>query len=305
MNTNRIASLLHYDWMLHKHTLKLTGIVIGIIYLCLALLYFVIKYELGAGDGNEHLPTFIGFFCQSFFSYAALAAMLVTTTILTEKFCYPRTATAYLTLPGTSFEKFVVMMAEYGITWIAMQIYFIIMFYITMGVCALNAPSLDWMLNVFSFYNPTEFADAINEVMGSINSSRETIDAMDAEGGAKSLIAGSIQNLLTASIWMNPFSSIAYLAYYLVLNMFFKSNVQIKAIACMFLTYFVFIVGIMILIFGWLGMNAAHGSVQEEHMLGQMSTFLDCITVFIYSTPAIAAGLLYWFYGLIARKQAK
>jgi len=305
MNTNRIASLLHYDWMLHKHTLKLTGMVIGIIYLCLALLYFVIKYELGAGDGNEHLPALIGFFCHSFFSYANMAAMLVITTILTEKFCYPRSATAYLTLPGTSFEKFVVMMAEYGITWIGMQVYFIIMFYITMGACALNAPSLDWMQNVFSFYNPNEFAEAVNEIMGNINSSRETIDTMATERGARGLIAGSVQNLITASIWMAPFSSIAYLAYYLVLNMFFKSNVQIKAIACIFLTYFVFLVGLMILIFGWIGMKAAHNTVQEENMLGQMSTFIDCLTVFIYSTPVIAAGLLYWFYRLIARKQAK
>lgn len=307
MNTKRIASLLHYDWMLHNHTLKLTGIVIGIIYLCLALLYFVIKSELGFdGSHSESLPQVIGFFCHGYFSYATMAAMLVTTTLLTEKFCYPRTATAYLTLPGTSVEKFIVMLAEYAIAYIAMQIFFIVMFYVTMAICAINAPELNWMQNVFSYFDPYKESDIVQGILDSIKAtSANDIQTMATQEGAQGVLARSILNMTNASIWMSPFASIAYLAYYMILNMFFKSNVQIKAIACIFLTYFAFMVALMIFIFGIIGAGIVSKDMREEIMFGKMETLFSCVTAFLYTTPAIAAGLLYFFYKQICRKQAK
>lgn len=318
---NRIGALIRYDWMLHKHNFKLTYGVIAIIYIAIAILYFISKAALSFDTDFAQLPELVSVFCVSFFNYAGIAIVIMVTATVVEKFCHPRTATAYLTLPGTSLEKFIVVIIDLIAAFVALKALFLVMFYLTMGACYLSSPELDWAQNGFMFLWPN--ADS-NQFVTSIISEfqekgyEEALDELSKLGSGAQSFVESVQRLVNASVTMNIFSNIAIVTFYLVIVMLFKTNVQIKAIGCLILTYIAYVVGIMITMFCMLGSlffkmkNLSEMAVEENtpdlfmnDLFSNLTTFADVVTVGLYCLPFIAAGLLYLFYYQIKHKQAK
>lgn len=299
-NINRIGALLRYDWMLNKRTIGLTAAVIVSIYAFLVFCYFIIKRELDF-NGSEALPATIGVFIHSFFSYANLAMMLVITTILTKKFCEPRTSTSYLTLPGTSIEKFTVMLIDYLAGFLGVYALYFVVFYITMGICALVNPNLDWALNAFTFINPLYSTSTMQSFMGS-PSFEEAADSLEqVSTGFGDTFLGFLHQIL----FLAPFTSLMAFAYYLVLNMLFRTNCQIKSIACYYLTSFVFVIILVICIIAYSITVFNVNDINDAYVADKMSMVFTIVLYALYAAPFIAAGLFYVFYRQICRKQAK
>lgn len=324
MNMNRIGALIRYDWMLHKHNIKLTYAVIAIIYICIALLYFLSKASLHldimtdkGSSFYESLPTYISGFCVTFFNYAGYAVVFLMTSLVTEKYCHPRTATAYLTLPGTTLEKFCVVAIDFIAAFVALKVLYLIMFYLTMGICYLNAPDLDWSINGLALLLPEETMNMANNIVTQI----QGVDKMEElkklgemNNETMNAFIAAIENTQKAGFWMAPFSTIASVVFYLILNMFFKTNVQIKAIGCIVISYIAYIVITMIVVFGILGklLFESHNLSGNDADLFVINNIFEPITGFlnfmaglIYAMPLIAAALLWVFYYQIKRKQAK
>ena len=308
MNTKRIFALLQYDWMLHKHALKLTAAIIGSIYVAFAIIYFILKSRLGISGYNEALPQLITTFCNTYFSYATFAAMFVVTTLLTEKFCHPRTATAYLTLPGTSLEKFVVMVCDYVIVALGTKIYFLVMFYLTMGICALNAPGLDWAQNGFAMLFPADAYQIIGEGMkafGNGMSNAEVFDQLAQKGPMQASFVETLQTMIYACLNFQIFYCIIGWAIYAILCLQFKSNVQIKSIAICTAVWLFLIIASTIAFVAWIIANENAIDNDPVIVIEQIESTLKVWTYIFYCTPALAAGLLCLCYRMISRKQAK
>lgn len=316
MNTNRIASLIRYDWMLHKHNIKLTYAVIAIIYICIALLFFISKFMLNFDEDPAGMPKIIAGFCLTFFNYASIAMVLMMTTLVTEKFCNPRTATAYLTLPGTSVEKYCVVLFDYLATYIGIKVLYLIMFYITMGLCYLNAPELNWAQNGFALLLPNGAQNSVMEMLTEITGENayEQLNEVAQSEPAMVPFVDRIMSFANLSIWLAPISAIAGFAYYLVLTMLFKTNAQIKAIGCGVLTYIVWIVFNILLVFGFLGslifkaqnlIGVEADQFVAENIMTPLCSYIYMMEGFLYISPLLAIGLLYLFYRQICHKQAK
>lgn len=98
-------------------------------------------------------------FIQSYFSYAQLAMVFVVTTILHAKFTNPRSATGYLSLPGTSLEKYIVMLVDYALASLAVFALWIVLHYLTMAVCWMVSPEISWNVNPLQFLTPVRSMD--------------------------------------------------------------------------------------------------------------------------------------------------
>lgn len=307
---NRISSLVRYDWMLHKHSIKLTFAVIGIVYICFALVFLAAKAAIDFSI-SESTPQILATFCMSFFSYAEIAVVLMMTTIVVEKFCSPRTATAYLTMPGSSLEKFVVVLIDFTLAILATKVLFLITFYLTMGIGFVFLHELDWAQNGFALLLPTGQTQMVYDMLKSFTGQNagpspvELIQNNAPEGGQPAFV-NVIAQLMSASIWMNPFASIMVFAYYMVLVMLFKTYAQIKAIGCIVLTNIVYAVCVTIvtLSFVWKAANAGSLSYPDT-LIEEFTPLFKLATYFLYCTPIFAAGLLYTFYIQIRYKQAK
>ncbi len=299
-NINRVGQLLSYDWMLHKRTLILAAILIPLIYILIAFLTFVSNSELNMSTPNTQLPLLMVTACSSFFSFAHTAGIIVITTLLTEKFCYPRTATSYLTLPGTSLEKVVTMFAEYFFAYVVIYVTYIVMHYVTMGIGYLFVPELNWGVNIFKLMS---FAPQLGNVNGDLNSL--TLDLQNIKGIEHSeSLPDSLVSFIQTVYWFSPFLTIMQVTFYMILNMFFKTNVQIKAIACCVILWVALIFATIIGSCTYFGMHRSD-EVTPDIIMNFATTVVTVSRYFMYATPAIACGFLYIVYKQVCGKQAK
>ena len=302
---HRIGSLLRYDWVMNKRTAGLTLMVITAIYTFVALTYFVGKSEFSMlANGEDYTgltPAAIGIFIRSFFSYAGLATVLVVTTVMTKKFCEPRTSTSYLTLPGTSLEKFTVMLLDYAIAYGAIWILYFIFFYITMAICAIANPELNWMQDATEYINPIYSVSFFHDMTGQY-SLEDAATQLDNE---MSGLGGEFLSMLSTAFIFAPFSTLASFAFYLNLCMLFRTNCQIKAIALYYGMSFVLGIMLVLVFIGAFFNVVTNTDATQQEIVSMVYTVFNCIRGFLYVTPAIAAALLYILYRQICNKQTK
>lgn len=304
MNFNRIQTLLRYDWTLQKRTLSLAFIITSALYICLILLFFLLKgtFEFDPIYLNG-LPLASAMFCNSFFSYAQIAMVLVVTQILHEKFTNPRTSLSYLTLPGTNAEKWLVMLLDYAFAAAGLWVLQMIMNEVTVIIGYFMIPDSGWTFNPFAYTMfQNEFVEELRNSFATQSNGDET---------AINIFNTTIDKIVKPAMYMAIFTNLVQLAIYIVLNMCFRTHGQLKSIAC--LMGFGAVMGIcMIFGLGHAVMNRLaeySGDVSPtyifEWIAGDGFSFINCIKWYYYISPIIAAALLYLFYWQICRKQAK
>lgn len=305
MNTNRIKSLIRYDWVTNRQKLNLTVGLIVIIYACLALLTYFSK-GVYFGEVNPELPTILAQFIQGYFSYAQFAMEIVITTILHHKFTNPRSSTSYLTMPGTSLEKWTVMLLEYVMGAVTVFGLYILCHVATMFVGWILAPELHWLVNPLE-----DTMDKVNNYLIAINGQSwndivtgvENVEGMTGE--AIKSILDTVELMAYFTLIINIFSYLVYIC----LNMCFRTNGQIKSIAIIFGGTFVFtVIAIvsMILTFAGIAEGAdVDPTMAADSISSTMMTLVYIWRFLIYASPLFCVGLGYLFYRQISRKQAK
>lgn len=313
MNSNRILSLIRYDWAINKNKFSLTMALIAIIYVCCVLLFFLSKNIFHIESLEPETPVIMSKFIGSFFNYAQLAMVFVVTTLLHQKFTNPRSATNYLSIPGTSAEKYVVMLAEYALGAAAVFVIYLICHSLTMLTCWYMFPALDWLTNPFLILFPAKNLDEFSVVMNGVN--WESTMYQMQEVAANEQLAPELLTLFftTVSTLMRftPVITLCELFAYMCVNMLFRTNGQLKTIAIYFAVSVVFAITMIIcsiVVFGT-EISQMAGNVSQEELnnliMGNVITVLNVMTYFCYATPLLLIGLAYLFYRQICRKQAK
>ena len=291
---DRIGALLRYDWTLHKHKFQMMTLITILLYVLLVITILAFNGEVAGlrDEANEHLPKILGDSCNSFFEFAKLAMWLLTTMLLTEKFCNPRTATNYLAIPGTTIEKFTVMALDYVIAFLAIGVLFVVTFYVTMGIGHLFSPELEWGRSILGFYSPGE----ILKEMKAKEDWNITIES--------ARFWHEMNAILNASLYINFFAYFASVALHGVICMFFKSNVQVKAILIELLMLVVMIIVILGIVIGY----AVYAKTNHLPEVVVKQTGLEALfwfRIFLYLQPLFAAAFCYIFYRQLRCKQAK
>lgn len=302
MNTSRIYSLLKYDWAINKHKVCLTMTLITIVYFCLMLLSFFAKgnLDLSLSEGS---PMIIAAFVNSYFKYALIAAVIVVTTILHHKFTNPRSATGYLSLPGTSAEKYTVMLADYATAAIVLFFIYLVCYAITMLLGWFVAPGLDWAINPLMFEHPKNLNDVVLALEGqNLNDLQRTA----IEEGISSDSFASFFDLATNLAWFTPIISLCEFFAYICINMLFRTNGQLKTIALFFVAGFFLMIffGVSLLI-GIKHSMDVFGDVTPEVAFETIAGMFNGVKYFVWASPAALVGLAYLFYHQICKKQAK
>lgn len=301
MNFNRIQSLLRYDWTLQKRSISLALIITLALYVIMVLLFFLFKATFNFdAQGFEGLPLASVMFCNSFFSYAQIAMVLVVTQILHAKFTSPRTSLSYLTLPGTNAEKWLVMLLDYAIVAFALLVLQVVMYEVTSLVGYLMSPNLSWSFNPFAY---TMFQ---NELFESIR--QEQLATGDVV--ANEMMTQMLDKIMIPAMSMALFGNLLQLGIYIVLNMCFRTHGQLKSIAC--LMGFGAVMGIvfMVMAFNFIAsVVTLNGDITPDFILnwiaGDGFSMANCLKWYYYSTPLLSAAVLYLFYKQICWKQAK
>lgn len=294
MNTSRIKALLHYDWVTEKRSFLLATTIIAVTYLFVVFLYFLFNgiTQLDITSSNQ-LPYSSAIFCAQFFSYAQIAMVLFLTQVLHSKFTNPRTSLSYLTLPGTNAEKWLVMIAEYIIGWLTVQVLFAVMFVLTSVVGNLIAPHPDWIFNPFFTWD--------NDFMMGFVKGFSELEDQTADSETLAMMNGMLSKFNVAK-YFSIFVALFQLGCYVVVNMCFRSYGQLKTIACgMGFGALMGVVGIACMFNYFMGI----GDVSPSAMSEMIIDFFNYILYFYYSTPLLSAAVLYLFYWQICKKQAK
>lgn len=300
MNTSRIYSLLRYDWTINKHKICLTMTLITIVYFCLMILSFFAKgnLDLTLSAGS---PLVIAAFVNSYFKYALIAVVFVVTTILHHKFTNPRSATGYLSLPGTSAEKFTVMLSDYAVTALGLFVIYIVCYAITMLLGWFVAPELDWAINPMVFDHPKNLNDMILALEGLNDLQRAAI-----EKDISSESFASFFDIATSLAWFAPIFNLCEFFIYICVNMLFRTNGQLKTIALFFVVSFFFMVFFAVsMVLGIKHSMDIYGDVTPEVAFETIAGMFNAIKYFVYASPAALVGLAYLFYHQICKKQAK
>ena len=307
MNTSRIYSLLKYDWAINKHKVCLTMTLITIVYFCLMLLSFFAKgnLDLSLSEGS---PMIIAAFVNSYFKYALIAAVIVVTTILHHKFTNPRSATGYLSLPGTSAEKYTVMLADYATAAIALFFIYLVCYAITMLLGWFVAPGLDWMVNPLMFDSPNNVNDVLLAFNGN-HSSQEVNEAFEQiknNGGVSVDALTSFIDVVRQIQWFAPIFALCEFFAYICINMLFRTNGQLKTIAVFFAAGFVFMMFFMgTLVIGIKNSMDIFGDVTPDVAFETITSIFSFVRYFVWVSPVVLVGLAYLFYHQICKKQAK
>lgn len=301
ISASRIGKLLQYDWMLHRRKAYLGMILISAIFALFLLLYFIFRYVF-VDDGlysgiSSHFPNLISQFIAGYFSYATVGVIILTTIVLHFKFTNPRTSVSYLSLPGSTMEKYITLLLNYVIAYAGTIVLYVVLFYVAMGIFKCVYPELAWFAvnplglmfsgeasvdNMVSFMSSsdTSFIAMMNEEV-----------ALKGDGG----VGAAMINFIHAAFRMSFFSTLVALGYFLVLNMCFKRAGILISLAIYIgtMTFIVYATIIISLIF------------LEDAPEETIATLLNGFAVFFYMMPLLAA-LLYWkLYRQIKKKQAK
>lgn len=307
MNTSRIYSLLKYDWAINKHKVCLTMTLITIVYFCLMLLSFFAKgnLDLSLSEGS---PMIIAAFVNSYFKYALIAAVIVVTTILHHKFTNPRSATGYLSLPGTSAEKYTVMLADYATAAIALFFIYLVCYAITMLLGWFVAPGLDWMVNPLMFDSPNNVNDVFLAINGNHGSQEvnEAFEQLKNSGDVSVDVITSFVDVARQIQWFAPIFALCEFFAYICLNMLFRTNGQLKTIAVFFAVgFFLMVCFIGTLVFEIKDTFDIAGDVSPKVALETVTSIFVNVRYLLWASPVVLVGLAYLFYHQICKKQAK
>ena len=313
MKSNRILSLIRYDWAINKNKFSLTMALITIIYVCCVLLFFTSKNIFHIDNLEPETPVIMTQFIAAFFEYAKIAMVFVVTTLLHQKFTNPRSATNYLSMPGTSTEKYVVMLSEYALGALAVFVLYLISHSLTMLTCWFVAPELDWLTNPFLILFPFKNLDEFSVVMNGM-SWESTMNQMK-EVAVNEKVAPELLTLFFRTVstfmWFAPIITLCKLFAYMCGNMLFRTNGQLKTIAIFFAVSMVLAITMIVCSIAVFGaeIHQLAGNVSPEELnniiFGNVIMVMNIMTYVCYFTPLILIGLAYLFYRQICRKQAK
>lgn len=304
----RVRALFQYDWMLEKRRIGLSVLIVLGLYIVLGWFIWSLNTNTwldGDSQIGYHLPAImLRGYCSTFFSLLTLCSVFFVTPVLQRKFAKPQTATAYLTLPGTTAEKYWVMLAEYALGFVACAVLYVICFYGTAVIGnLLDRPDVlvtSWEgakpLNAYGWFDYAPFysetvAEGLDEIWQSIFRNKP----QDEERMA-------VMTLLKTTICMTPFVALLELGYYLVLNMLFRAYGQIKSILCYLGTQMGFNI---IITFAGIALFAYCKDLSEEAISQLVVSVIHTITYLLWFIPVLMAGMYYLLYRLMARKQAK
>ena len=138
---------------------------------------------------------------------------------------------------------------------------------------------------------------------GDLTSITQNLDKIEGLESSEPFV-NSIASYVRAAIWMTPFVSIMEVAFYMILNMLFKTNAQIKAIACCVLLWVALVFASIIGICAFFGMHRS-AEVEPGLFLNFATNIVTGLRYFLYATPALACSFLYIFYKQVCGKQAK
>lgn len=305
MNSSRIKSLLHYDWIIEKRNFQLSLIIISAIYLVSVIMYtlFMSFINISTYDDQQAIPYASAIFCSSFFSYAQIAAVIIVTQLLHHKFTNPRTSLSYLTLPGTNAEKWLTMLIDYAIAFICIYVLQLVMFEVTalLGFCL--APELDWIFNPFFAWSDSFINDYMNmqiNINGSGDAATEFLPAF----------IDQMQGFINVSKYFSLFVGTVELGIYIVLNMCFRRLGQLKTIAILAGSLTVLMIIFIFSLSAYMIHSiSAVGDVSPTAVMdiiyGPTFSIFGIMKLFFYCSPLLAAAVLYLFYRQICKKQAK
>ncbi len=308
-DTKRVRALFLYDWMLEKRRIGLSLLIVLGLYIVLG--WFVWSLNTNTWMAAEpqvgyHLPVImLRGYCSTFFSLLAFASVFFATPILQRKFAKPQTATAYLTLPGTTTEKYWVMLAEYLLGFVACAVLYLVCFYGTAIVGNLiDRPDVlvtSWEgpekpSNAYGWFDYAPFyskdvAEAMDKVWQNIFRNKPQDEAYMA-----------VVTLLKTFLCMVPFTALLELGYYLVLNMLFRTFGQVKSILCYLGTQMCFN---MIATFIGIGLVGYCSGLSNEAIEQLALSLVHTATYLLWLIPVLMVGMYYLLYRLMARKQAK
>jgi len=297
----RIANLLRYDWAMEKRRFVMPFAIFAFAYILCTFSTFYPGYSSGHLS-DDSLPILVLIFANSFVSYAELAMILIVTAILHRKFTQPQSSCLYLTLPASPLEKFTVMLLDYVIAFTALYIVYTVLFYLTMLSGYLLEPSYDWSLAPFN-----SSSSFIKEIIETLQTRQAGM--MDGESGyeqrsATDVFLNHIYSHYTSLIVFSFFANLCAFFYYLILNMCFKHNAQIKSIGLFLLTGFIAIVAFCIG-FGIYISTKDFSGMDETGFIRIMTRSFDLLYYALLACVPLSFIEGYIFYRQIRYKQAK
>lgn len=297
----RIGDLLCYDWAMEKRRFILPFVIFAIAYILCTFSTFYPGYSSGHLN-NDSLPILIMIFANSFLSHAQLILILIVTTILHRKFTQPQSSCLYLTLPASPIEKFIVMLLDYVIAFTALYIVYIALFYLTMFIGYLLEPGYNWTLNLFN--NDPGFLRKMIETLQTEQTSRMAAEGSYEQNTATGIFIDHVLSHSAALNILGFFANLSIFLYYLILNMCFKHNAQIKSIGLVLLTGFILAIACIIgFCIYFSTQHIIH--MDETQLLHMMTRTFDLIYYTLLACVPLSLAEGYILYRQIRYKQAK
>ncbi len=285
----RIRNLLRYDWAIDKSKITNTLVIILGLYTAFFLMAYWNQTRLGDADtyspeGGANLATFATVSVMNYFQYATMVVLILATVILHRKFTNPQTSVQYLALPGSRLEKYIVMLADYAIVFVGMEVLYLAVWALSMLVCQLTYPEISWWLNPYGGY---DLADRIFD----FTQSHSTDSAPDLFH----------TNTMQLFFWISPFINLVFFGLWTNVNMLFSHNGILKTIGLFILAYVVLLIGLMFFFVGFFA--TIDHDVETLQYYGHLGSI--AIKVFLWFQIPLALFLQWLFYRQIAKKQAK
>lgn len=300
-NIRRIGDLLRYDWAMEKRRFIMPFAIFVIAYILCLFSTFYPGYSSGHLN-TDGLPVLVMLFANSFFGYAQLVMILIVTAILHRKFTQPQSSCLYLTLPASSVEKFIVMLLDYAIGLTALYLVYAALFYGTMFIGYLLEPGYDWTLNIFNF-DPL-FVRQIIETLQAERIGTNAASGTPATDSATGIFLNHIVSHYGALNIFSVFTNLCIFFYYLILNMCFKHNAQIKSVGLFMLTGFILVIAFLI----WFTVYVSthdFSDMNETRILQMMTRTFDIVYYTLLASVPVSFLGGYIFYRQIRYKQAK
>lgn len=290
-SATRIGHLLRYDFAMERRNLLnwLLALVAGHLMIIGPILYS--NWDDLASFSPDYFVT-DATVCGLLFG---LIMFMRTTSLLHKKFTNPPSATSYLALPGSSAEKFTVLLIDYLFVGLVTLAVTVVSFYLLTALAACKAPAVDWSLNPFGHwtYLIQQIENPDNFRVG-LHSSPEHLTMGLA-------IHNKYYNLLQWTCRFIPIEILFVTGYYLVLNMLFRTYGQLKSILLLFLTQFA--LNLLTILAGWLIFGTDNPT--ESEVLRQLYHIGTLLQVLLGCLPLFTLAMYYLLYRQICRRQAK
>lgn len=293
-NFARVGQLMRYDWVLTKSSLsKMFFIHIGL-FIVLGLFYLMSAKTMSADSQFILEPYFIAYSISSFYNYVALGAGLLIAFLLLPKFNNPRIATGYLSMPGSSAEKFTALVGNMLAIYVTVCLSFLAMFGLSMLVCSWLAPTQDWALNPLNYWDGTGL-----------------LRQMQIEGKLFEVESPSYQASHLPELIFDTISLVCQLAwamnlvswlFFYNLCLYFRRNPILKSIGVSVLIGILLVLASIIFVISFIRFGETH---TDTEIFSLIEIVIYTIRGVFWAMPAIALAMLAILYRQICRKQAK